>query len=195
MKYSSLVAGALFAAVAMPATAVESIYTAVLSGSAEAPPNESPATGTATVTIDTGNYTMRVQETFSGLLAENTASHIHCCTTEPRTGTAGVATTTPTFTGFPSGVTSGTYDHTFDLTDPSSYNSAFITDHGGNASGAFAALVAGLNSGSAYANIHSEMFPAGEIRGFLTLVPEPETYAMLLSGLGLVSLIARRRKV
>ena len=38
MKYSSLVAGALFAAVAMPATAVESIYTAVLSGSAEAPP-------------------------------------------------------------------------------------------------------------------------------------------------------------
>ena len=80
MKYSSLVAGALFAAVAMPATAVESIYTAVLTGSAEAPPHESPATGTATVTIDTGSYTMRVQETFSGLLAENAASHIHCCT-------------------------------------------------------------------------------------------------------------------
>ena len=66
---------------------------------------------------------------------------------------------------------------------------------GASASGAFDALVAGLNSGSAYANIHSEMFPAGEIRGFLTLVPEPETYAMLLAGLGLVSLMARRRKV
>jgi len=195
MKYSSLVAGALFAAVAMPATAVESIYTAVLSGSAEAPPNESPGTGTATVTIDTGNYTMRVQETFSGLLAANTASHIHCCTTEPLTGTAGVATTTPTFTGFPSGVTSGTYDHTFDMTNASSYNSAFLTANGGAPLSAFDALVAGLNSGSAYANIHSEMFQAGEIRGFLTLVPEPETYAMLLAGLGLVSLVARRRKI
>jgi hypothetical protein len=190
MKYSSLVAGALFAAVAMPATAIESIYTAVLSGSAEVPPIESPATGTATVTIDTGNYTMRVQETFSGLLAENTASHIHCCTTP--TGTAGVATTTPTFTGFPSG-TSGVYDHTFDMTNASSYNSAFLTANGGTPLSAFDALVAGLNSGSAYANIHSEMFPAGEIRG--TLVPEPETYAMLLAGLGLVSLVARRRRV
>jgi len=194
MKYSSLVAGALFAAVAMPATAVESIYTAVLTGSAEAPPHESPATGTATVTIDTGSYTMRVQETFSGLLAENTASHIHCCTTEPRTGTAGVATTTPTFTGFPSG-SSGVYDHTFDMTNASSYNSAFLTANGGAPLSAFDALVAGLNTGSAYANIHSEMFTAGEIRGFLTLVPEPETYAMLLAGLGLVSLMARRRKV
>ena len=191
MKYSSLVAGALFAAVAMPATAVESIYTAVLSGSAEVPRNESPSTGTATVTIDTGNYTMRVQETFSGLLAPNNASHIHCCTTP--TGTAGVATTTPTFTGFPSGVTSGTYDHTFDMTSASSYNPAFLTANGGAPLSAFDALVAGLNSGSAYANIHSEMFPAGEIRG--TLVPEPETYAMMLAGLGLVSLLARRRKV
>jgi len=189
MKYSSIVAGALFAAVAMPAAAIESIYTAVLSGSAEVPRNESPATGTATVTIDTGNYTMRVQETFSGLLAENTASHIHCCTTP--TGTAGVVTTTPTFTGFPSGVTSGTYDHTFDMTNASSYNPAFLTANGGVPLSAFDALVAGLNSGSAYANIHSEMFPAGEIRG--TLVPEPETYAMLLAGLGLLSLMARRR--
>ena len=190
MKYSSLVAGALFAAVAMPATAVESIYTAVLSGSAEVPPNESPANGTATVTIDTGNYTMRVQDTFSGLLAENTASHIHCCTTP--TGTAGVATTTPTFTGFPSG-TSGVYDHTFDMTNTSSYSSSFLAANGGTPLSAFDALVAGLNSGSAYANIHSGMFPAGEIRG--TLVPEPEAYAMLLAGLGLVSLMARRRKV
>jgi hypothetical protein len=149
----------------------------------------------ATVTIDTGSYTMRVQETFSGLVAGNTASHIHCCTTSPLTGIAGVATTVPTFSGFPMGVTSGVYDHTFDMTDPSSYNPAFVTDHGGNASGAFAALVAGLNSGSSYANIHSSVYPAGEIRGFLTLVPEPESYAMLLAGLGIISILARRRRV
>jgi Cu/Zn superoxide dismutase len=194
MKYSSLVAAVLFAAVAMPATA-QSVYTAVLSGSAEEPPNGSPATGTATVTIDTGDYTMRVQETFSGLLAGNTASHIHCCTDSPRTGTAGVATTTPTFTDFPSGVTSGAYDHTFNMLDDSSYNPAFITAHGGTANSAFDALVAGINSGSAYANIHSSVYPAGEIRGFLTLVPEPESYAMLLAGLGIISMLARRRRV
>jgi hypothetical protein len=194
MKYSSLVAGFLFAAIAMP-VAAQSVYTAVLSGAAEEPPNASPATGTATVTIDTDNFTMRVQETFSGLVAPNTASHIHCCTGTPFEGLAPVATTVPTFTGFPAGVTSGAYDHTFDMTNPSSYNAAFVTDHGGNASGAFAALVAGLDSGSAYANIHSSVYPAGEIRGFLTLVPEPESYAMLLAGLGIISILARRRRI
>ncbi|PTR16470.1 putative secreted protein with PEP-CTERM sorting signal [Nitrosospira sp. Nsp2] len=194
MKYSSLVAGFLFAALALPAAA-QSVYTTVLRGSAEEPANESPATGTATVTVDTTNFTMRVEETFSGLVAGNTASHIHCCTATPLAGNVGVATTTPTFTGFPTGTTSGVYDHTFDMTDPSSYNPSFITDHGGTASGAFDALVAGLNSGSAYANIHSSTFQAGEIRGFLTLVPEPESYAMLLAGLGIISILARRRRV
>jgi hypothetical protein len=194
MKYSSLVAAFLLAAIAMP-VAAQSVYTAVLSGPAEEPPNTSPATGTATVTINTDNFTMRVQETFSGLVAPNTASHIHCCTGTPLEGLASVATTVPTFTGFPSGATSGAYDHTFDMTNPSSYNAAFVTDHGGNTSGAFAALVEGLNSGRAYANIHSEAFQAGEIRGFLTLVPEPESYAMLLAGLGIISILARRRRV
>lgn len=41
---------------------------------------------------------------FSGLLGNVTASHIHCCTAAAGTSTAGVATMTPTFTNFPSGV-------------------------------------------------------------------------------------------
>lgn len=195
MKYSSIVAGALFAAVAMPASAVESIYTAVLTGAAEDPPNTSPANGTATVTIDTGNYTMRVQETFSGLSAASTDSHIHCCTDNPFNGVAPPATTVPTLPNFPSGVMSGTYDHTFNMADASSYSPVFLNAHGNTALTAFSALVEGLNTGTAYANIHSTQYPLGEIRGFLTLVPEPETYAMLLAGLGLVTLLARRRKV
>jgi hypothetical protein len=194
MKYSSLVAAFLFAALAMPAAA-QSVYTAVLSGPAEEPPNTSPATGTATVTINTDNSTMQVQETFSGLVAPTTVSHIHCCTGTPLGGIAPPATTVPTLPGFPVGAISGAYDHTFDMTNPSSYNAAFVTDHGGNASGAFAALVEGLNSGRAYANIHSEAYQAGEIRGFLTLVPEPESYAMLLAGLGIISILTRRRRV
>lgn len=194
MKLSTLFAGTLLAAAAaMPALAEQTIYTAGLSGPNEEPSNDSPGSGTATVTIDFDANTMRVQENFTGLLAGVTASHIHCCTNEPGAGIAGVATTTPTFTDFPSGVTSGAYDHIFDMTDASSYNASFITANGGTVGGAFTALVAGLDSGHAYANIHSSMFPGGEIRGFLAPIPEPEAYAMLLAGLALVSMVARRR--
>lgn len=197
MKFSALFAGCLFAAVvATPAAAQKSVYTAVLNGSGEAPANASPGVGSAMVTIDSSLHTMRVQESFSGLLAGVTAAHIHCCTAVSDTGTAGVATTTPTFTDFPSGVAAGTYDHTFDMTQASSYNAAFITASGG-VNGAFGALVAGLNGGSAYANIHTSVFPSGEISGFLHAapVPEPETYAMLLAGLAFISMAARRRRI
>lgn len=194
MKLNALLAAGLFAGVASTATAGQSVYTATLDGSSESSPNSSTGTGTAIVTIDSDQLTMRVQESFSNLAAGVTASHIHCCTSASDTGTAGVATVTPTFTDFPSGVMSGTYDHTFDMTQASSYNSAFITANG-SVNGAFQALVAGLNAGTAYANIHSTDFPMGEIRGFLHAapIPEPETYAMLLAGLGLIGAIARRR--
>lgn len=198
MKLNALLAGCLFAAVvAMPAAAQQTVYTAVLDGPSEAPPNASSGIGSATVTIDLGLSTMRVQESFNGLLANVTASHIHCCTAIPETGTAGVATVTPTFMGFPAGVTAGTYDHTFDMTAASSYTPAFVTANGGNISGAFNTLVAGLAAGTAYSNIHTDVYPGGEIRGFLHAapIPEPETYAMLLAGLAIISAVARRRRV
>lgn len=37
-------------------------------------------------------------------------------------------------------------------------------------------------------------FQAADVAGFVSAVPEPETYAMLLAGLGLVGFMARRRK-
>ena len=145
------------------------VYTATLSGAAEAPPNNSPGTGKTTVTI-TGTM-MRVQADFSGLVAGVTASHIHAATAVPGAGTAGVATSVPTFTGFPSGVTSGTYDRVFDMTLASSYNPAYITANGGTPASAFAALKTAMNNGASYLNIHSSAFPPGEIRGFLALCP------------------------
>ena len=145
-------------------------YVAPLSGAAESPPNGSPATGNTTITVDTTLLTMRVQASFSGLTGLTTASHIHCCTASPGTSTAGVATTTPTFAGFPSGVTSGTYDTTLDMTAAGSYNPAFVTAQGG-IPGARAALFAGLAAGTAYLNIHSGTFPGGEIRGFPAATP------------------------
>jgi hypothetical protein len=59
--------------------------------------------------------------------------------------------------------------------------------------GAEAALFAGMNSGTAYLNIHTNLFPAGEIRGFLTLVPEPGL-GLLLLGSGALLAFARRRR-
>lgn len=193
MKLNALLTAGLFAGLISTAAAEQSVYTATLDGLSEDMPNNSPGMGTAIITIDSDQMTMRVQESFSNLMAGVTASHIHCCTGTPDTGTAGVATTTPTFTDFPSAVMSGSYDHTFDMTLASSYNSAFVTANGG-INEAFQALVTGLNSGTAYANIHSDDFPMGEIRGFLAPIPEPETYAMLLAGLGLIGAVARRRR-
>lgn len=169
-------------------------YTATLSGAAEAPPNDSPGTGTATVGFDIDTHTLVIDVTFSGLIGMTTAAHIHCCTAVPGEGTAGVATQVPNFVDFPLGVTAGTYSHVFDTSLASTWNPAFITAHGGTTAGAEAALLAGLDEGSAYLNIHSMAAPGGEIRGFLQPVPEPAEVAMLGIGVPLMLVLARRRR-
>ncbi|MFT3870389.1 MAG: CHRD domain-containing protein [Nibricoccus sp.] len=171
-------------------------FQAVLSGAAEAPPNASPGTGWADVYFDDVAQTMQVVVSFSGLLAGTTASHIHAATAAPNTGTAGVATQTPTFTGFPTGVTSGTYDHIFDLTQTSTFNGSYVTANGGTAAGASAALEAALLGDRAYLNIHSGQFPGGEIRGFLHNVPDTTSTLFLLSAaLGGIAYFAKWRRI
>lgn len=147
-------------------------------------------TGTVSIAFDDDTFTMKVDVSFSGLSGLTTASHIHCCTAAAGSGSAGVATPVPTFPDFPLNVTSGTYSKTFDMTQVSSWNSAFITANGGTVSGAFAAFATGLADGKAYLNIHSSISPGGEVRTFLAAapVPEPASYALLLAGLGLLAL-------
>lgn len=173
--------------VAGAAHAHQLTFTALLNGANEAPANGSPATGTATFVLDLDLVTLNMVIDFQGLTGNTTAAHIHGITATPGTGTAGVMTTTPYFTGFPIGVTSGHYETTLDLTQASSYNPAFVTANGG-LSGALNKLVQALEEGRAYLNIHTQTFGAGEIRGFL--VPTPGAAAML----GLGGLVAMRRR-
>ena len=182
----------VLAGVALPASAHEQVYVTTLSGANENPATASFGSGAGVVTIDLDLLTMRLQTTFAGLSGNVTASHIHCCTTAP--GNVGVASQTPTFSGFPLGGTYGSYDRTFDMTLAASYNAGFITANGGTPGTAFTALLTGLDAGRAYLNIHSSFAPGGEIRGFLVAVPEPESYALMLGGLALVGWMARRQR-
>jgi hypothetical protein len=168
-------------------------YDAFLSGPNESPPNASPGTGFAIVDYDNVAHTLLVDVSFSGLLGTTTASHIHAATAVPGTGTAGVATTTPYFTGFPLGVTSGSYSNVLDLTMASSYNPAYVTANGGTTASAEAALAAAMAAGEAYLNIHTTVVPGGEIRGFLTLVPEPSGAALLGLGAAIIAWARRGR--
>lgn len=163
--------------------------------SADLTPEITGATGsgTATVTIDTVLHSMLVNVVFSGLSGVTTAAHIHCCTAVPGTGTAGVATQTPTFSGFPGGVSAGTYLNTFDLTLPGSWNTTFVNNNGGTPALAEAVLLAGLEDERTYLNIHTNLFPGGEIRGFLVRnVAEPGSMALL--GLAVSGLMITRRR-
>ena len=187
-------AAILTAGIVQIASAAPMSFDAVLAGTNEFPVNASPGTGFALVTIDPVANTLAVNVTFSGLLGNTTASHIHCCLASPLlTGVnVGVATTTPTFPGFPLGVKSGTYTDTFDMTSASSYNPAFVTAEGGVAA-AEAALFAGIESDETYLNIHSTVDPGGEIRGILVPVPEPVTWTLFGAGLA-GAIVMRRRK-
>jgi len=193
MRFRSIGLAALISLFASTANAATITFSTLLNGTTEIPANASPGIGSATIIVDTALATMRVIAEFSGLLGITTASHIHCCTAVPGGANVGVATVLPNFTGFPLNVSSGTYDHVFDMSLASSWNPAFVTAQGG-ISNAFAALLAGMATGNAYYNIHTDTFPGGEIRGLLRPVPEPGTLLLLASGVAGARLRSWRKR-
>ncbi|HKW13546.1 MAG TPA: CHRD domain-containing protein [Candidatus Krumholzibacteria bacterium] len=159
------------------------VYNVTLNGASESPPNASLGTGTALVGVNAATNQLYIHLDFAGLSGTTTACHIHAATAVAGTGTAGVATTTPFFAGFPIGVTSATgFDITLDETLASSWNPAYVTANGGSTASAEAALFAAIAAGKAYLNVHTAAplgVPGGEIRGFLVpaQVPtEPTTW-------------------
>ncbi len=181
-------------------------HAALVRYAASLAPEAAGASGSGFVTVDydTVANTLLIDTTWSGLTGVTTVSHIHCCTLAPETGTVGVAVTPGTLPGFPGtgsgtlGVSSGSYTSPLiDLGLASSFTAAFVNNFaGGVLSNADDALIAGFDAGSAYFNIHSDRFPAGEIRGFLQVsqVPEPSSLALLAGPLLAAVLSARRRK-
>lgn len=187
---SLLCIGAAAAGMANAAT-----HTTILTGAKEVPANSSPGIGAAAITFDPAAHVLELGVAFAGLLGQSTAAHIHCCTADPGDGLAGAIT--PSLIGFPLGVATGAYSHTFDTSLAATWNPLFLSAHGGTTAGAEAAFFAGLNAGTAYLNIHSMAAPDGEIRGFFApvrAVPEPASFAMLGLGAPAVLLLARRRK-
>lgn len=191
-RYGVIVVTATLGALALGsvrAGAQVTIFTAALSGSQAVPATPSTGTGFITVTLDQTLNTLNVNEVFSGLTGgPASAAHIHCCA--PPGAAAPVAVP---FVGFPA-TSAGTYTHLFDLTNAATFNPVFITGNGGTVASARAALIAGMFAGMTYANIHNQVYPAGEISGQLVATPEPASLVLFGSGLALFAGMAQRRR-
>lgn len=168
-----------------PATAA-TVFEAALLGVNENPPAATPATGTATITINGTQLIVSAQ--FQNLTTGLADGHIHCCV-----GPAGNAGVAIGFTGLPLGSTTGIIGGTYDLTLASTFRAAFITGSGGTVELARERFLNELNGGQTYFNLHSQQFPGGEIRGQLrAAVPEPSSWALMILGFGATGAALRR---
>ena len=168
------------------------LYEATLTWSEESIPNTTLAIGTSTVTLDLDLITLRLEIQFSGLSGQTTEAFLHGVTLFANTGFAGPMSPALSASGFPLGVGTGSYDHTFDLTDAAGYHPTFLPASAFPISDALTALANGFEEGKVYLSIKSTAFPSGEIRGFFAEVPETGS-ASFLAATG-VALLARRSR-
>lgn len=178
--------------VCLPANAAVLTWGASLDASQEIPPNASTATGTGLVTYDDLTNVLSIWVEWSGLTGVGVQAHIHCCVATPP-GNVGIAVDL-WLPGDPSRPATGSYSAVFDLDEVNPFRAAFTLANGGTTESAFAALRAAMDAGEgrAYFNIHTAMYPGGEIRGDIARVPEPSMMMLTVAGLGLLALRRRR---
>ena len=154
------------------AKADQIVFTASMSGLNENPPNNTSGTGFAEVTLDTVLDTITVNLTWSGLTGPAAAGHIH--------GPAPAGTNAPVL--FPFAITN---------TVSGTFNGIFAID---------ALQISWLEDGLLYTNLHTSLFPGGEIRGQLmetpvTATPEASSMLLLAAGLGIGLAVAARKNI
>ena len=138
---------------------------ALLTGYEESPSVSTTGTGVFTATIDQDGDTIVYTETYSGLQASVTQSHIHVgqlgvngsiviflCQTAGSPDPTGLAPQCPQ-----EGSVSGTITAANVIAGATASQQLVAGD--------IAAVVAAIRAGAAYANVHTTLSPGGEIRG------------------------------
>jgi hypothetical protein len=167
-------------------------FNALLNSSNSVPALTNPntaASGLSTLFYDTLTNTYDFSLSAFSLSGPVTGAHIHGPATAMQSGGVLVDINVSPFMKFNSGSTllAGGDDVT---------TFGFVASANGHPGQSF---LNALNAGLTYVNIHTSSFPTGEIRGQLiptsvAAVPEAQTYAMMLAGLGMVGWVAGRRR-
>jgi hypothetical protein len=157
---------ALLVVLAAPPVARAERIKASLIGDQEVPAVSTVASGEFSATISPDDESIDYELTYSGLQGIVTQSHIHVaqlsvnggiviwlCGTATNPGPAGTQTCPP------SGTITGT------ITAANVVAPATMFDSQQLAAGDLAAVIAAIRAGVAYANVHTDLSPGGEIRG------------------------------
>ena len=133
----SVVAAILVLLVSSASAKADIGYSATLDGLQEVPANASPASGSALITLNNAMTLLSYSVSYSGLLGSRTAAHFHG----------------PALPGVNAGVVFGIAG-----AGPTSATivGAWAID---------ATNLSRLNAGTLYLNVHSTVYPGGEIRG------------------------------
>ena len=169
MRYMILL-GVMGGLVATAPTAKAQQIGALLTGYEEVPSVSTTASGEFTATVSPDGSTIAYTETYSGLQAPITQSHIHVgqtavngsvviflCQTQANPDPTGLAPQCPQ-----EGTVSGT------ITSANVIAGATATQQ--LAAKDLAAVVTAIQAGAAYANVHTTASPGGEIRGQIRVI-------------------------
>ena len=209
MQLRSILSATLFAAsfaVSSPAGAALIAYTGTLTASqvVDGGGSTSSAIGSAVVTLDDTLFTVTTDLTWSGLSGPADRSHLHFApigisrsVADPNEYFFHEVLDDPARTVLNCNLDftdcvppTGSSTDVLQLAVDDGYGAGFAL---GFSTDSFADLVLALNRGDIYVDMHTGLYPSGEIRGQLVpvAVPEPSTFALAM--LGLIFIALRRR--